>query len=103
MLITNALGEVEQISTCYPQTLLVLQFDLDKVQLMLSDHNVVRPHYENRKQRVSTGLVVQEVKQRVKDTTFDERKGEEVFNVDGGRGRGAGRWLGLVSRHAIIV
>nr|GEX66042.1 hypothetical protein [Tanacetum cinerariifolium] len=49
--------------------------------------------YENRKQSMTSGLVVQEVEQRVEDTSFEEREGEEVLNVVGGRGRGAGSGL----------
>nr|GEU94127.1 zinc finger, RING/FYVE/PHD-type [Tanacetum cinerariifolium] len=59
--------------------------------------------YENRKQSVTSGLVVQEVEERVEDVSFEEREGEEVLNVDGGRGRGAGRWLYMAAPVVTLV
>nr|GEU94128.1 hypothetical protein [Tanacetum cinerariifolium] len=37
------------------------------------------------------------------DTSFEERKGEEVLNVDGGRRRGAGRWLYMATPVVTLV
>ncbi|PWA84496.1 RING/U-box superfamily protein [Artemisia annua] len=58
--------------------------------------------YENSKQSLTRGPGTQEV-EWVEDTSFEEREGEEVLNADGGRVRGAGRWLYMAAPVVTLV
>ncbi|PWA43046.1 zinc finger, RING/FYVE/PHD-type [Artemisia annua] len=73
--------------------------------------------YENRTQSVTSGSGVQDVEQRVEDTSFEEhdveqrvedtsfeeREGEEVLNSDDGRGRGEERWYYMAAQVVTLV
>ncbi|PWA84494.1 Zinc finger, RING/FYVE/PHD-type [Artemisia annua] len=48
-------------------------------------------------------LSVQDVEQRVEDTSFEEREVEEVLNSDDRSGRGAGRWYYMAAQVVTLV